>query len=72
MKERTDIITLDILSICYKLQENILEIEFYNQNIYQYFDVPFHIFESLWWADSQWDYFKKFIKWKFDSDKVRK
>ena len=43
-------------------EDNILEIEFHSNAIWQYIDVPFHIYEELMGASSHGSFFARNIK----------
>lgn len=59
-----------IASIGYDESSSTLEIEFSNNFVYQYFEVPVHIFESLMLADSHGLYFAQNIKGFYRYSKV--
>jgi hypothetical protein len=46
----------------YDDKTNTLEIEFHGGRVYQYFDVPQHVFEGLIAADSHGQFFNEQIK----------
>ena len=52
----------NIASIGYDVTSQILEIEFLNGTIYQYYDVPEILFEGLMSADSHGKYLNEYIK----------
>jgi hypothetical protein len=56
--------------IKYNENTRILEIEFKGGRLYQYFDVPFQIFEGLRSADSHGKYFNKLIKDRYHYKQV--
>jgi len=60
----------NIESIGYDSKSQSLEIEFLNGSIYQYFDVPQHVFEGLMGADSQGKYLASNIKGYYRYSKV--
>ena len=60
----------NIKSIGYDSKSQTLEIEFLNGSVYQYFDVPEHIFEELMGADSQGKYLASNIKGYYRYSKV--
>lgn len=59
---RQTVISSNIKSIGYDLKLKILEIEFREGGIYQYFNVPEFIFNNLMRASSHGSYFNKYIK----------
>ena len=60
--ERQKVSSSNISSIGYHAETQTLEIEFLNGAIYQYFDVPKHVFEELMRAPSHGQYLAKYIK----------
>ena len=60
--ERKTVQSSNIASIGYDEKSSTLEIEFLNNSIYQYFDVPEHIYKALMQADSQGQYLAQNIK----------
>lgn len=60
----------NIESIGYDSNSQTLEIEFLNGSIYQYFDVPQHIFDELMSADSHGKYLEANIKGHYKYSKV--
>ncbi len=59
-----------ILSAGYDALTSILEIEFQNGEIYQYYDVPPHVYESLLNAPSKSTYFDQRIKSDYRFEKL--
>ncbi len=57
-------------SVGYDSNQQILEIEFSNGSIYQYFDVPANIYENLLSADSHGKYFATEIKGTYRYSKI--
>lgn len=55
--ERIYVESSNIASIGYDQEMLILEVEFRNGTIYQYYDIPSYIFEGLMQADSKGKYF---------------
>jgi len=60
----------NIESIGYDSKSQTLEIEFLNGSIYQYFDVPQHIYDGLMGADSHGKYLAAIIKGHYRYSKV--
>lgn len=60
----------NIESIGYDSNSQTLEIEFLNGSIYQYFDVPQHIYDELISADSHGKYLAANIKGYYRYSKV--
>ncbi|ELS00900.1 lysyl-tRNA synthetase (class II) [Xenococcus sp. PCC 7305] len=62
--------TIAIKSFDYDSQKQILKIEFKNDSIYQYIDVPKSVFEELKIASSASKYFNNHIRDKFSCDLI--
>jgi len=60
----------NIESIGYDSKSQTLEIEFLNGSVYQYFDVPQHIYDGLISADSHGKYLAANIKGYYRYSKV--
>lgn len=60
----------NIASIGYDESSSTLEIEFLNNSIYQYFDVPQHIYQALMLADSQGQYLAQNVKGVYRYSKI--
>jgi hypothetical protein len=63
--ERTPVDSSNISSIGYDEESTTLEIEFHNGAVYQYFDVPFAVYDDLMGADSHGKYLAQNIKGKY-------
>lgn len=59
---RITVSSSNLASVGYDVTSCILEVEFNNGSIYQYFDVPSHEHEGLMNADSHGKYFDANIK----------
>lgn len=68
--ERKSVSSSNIASIGYDETSSTLEIEFLNNSIYQYFDVPQHIYNALISADSHGQYLAQNIKGVYRYSKV--
>jgi hypothetical protein len=68
--ERTPVQSSNIASIGYDENSSTLEIEFLNNTIYQYFDVPQHIYQSIMQANSHGQYLAQNIKGIYRYSKV--
>jgi hypothetical protein len=68
--ERISVESTNIESIGYDRDFQILEIEFHNGAVYQYFDVLENIYEALMGADSKGKYFSQFIKGNYRYSRV--
>lgn len=60
--DRQSVTSTDINSVGYDVENQILEIEFHNGGIYQYFGVSGNIYEELMGADSKGKYFNMHVK----------
>jgi hypothetical protein len=60
--ERQSVESSNIASIGYDAENEILEIEFNHDLIYQYFDVPENVYDELINANSHGQYFDRNIK----------
>ena len=68
--ERKPVTSSNIASIGYDENSSTLEIEFLNNSIYQYFDVPQHIYQALMQADSHGQYLAQNIKGAYRYSKI--
>lgn len=68
--ERIPVESSNIASIGYDEDTNTLEIEFHNGGVYQYFDVPFAVYDGLMEANSKGQYLAQQIKGQFRYVKV--
>lgn len=60
--KRTPVNSSNLASIGYDTSSETLEIEFLHGGVYQYYDVPLTVYESLMSASSHGTYFDKNIK----------
>lgn len=60
--ERYSVASSNIASIGYDAQSQILEVEFLNGSIYQYYGVPENIYEQLAQAGSKGRFLNAYIK----------
>lgn len=67
--EREPVGSSNLLSVGYDENSLTLEIEF-KSGIYQYYDVPQHIYEELINSNSLGSFFHRFIKSEFTCSKV--
>jgi len=67
---RQSVISSNIHSIGYDLKSQTLEIEFCSSDIYQYFNVPESVYNSLMSASSHGSYFHRHIKNKYRFIKI--
>lgn len=63
--ERTHVLSSDLKSVGYADAYQILEIEFCNNRIYQYQNVPHDVFDQLLAAESKGKFFHYLIKDKY-------
>ncbi|MCA1762425.1 MAG: KTSC domain-containing protein [Flavobacteriales bacterium] len=66
---RSPLASSNIASVGYDKERMILEVEFHNGTIYQYFDVPEKVYTGLINAPSHGAYFQYEVKDKFSSEK---
>jgi len=69
--ERIQVDSSNIISIGYDLQTNTLEVEFNSAEIYQYFNVPEHLYQNLMSASSKGQFLNDFIKFSYRYQKIR-
>ena len=60
----------NIASIGYDANSQTLEVEFLNGGVYQYFDVPQHIYNGIMSADSHGQYLAQNIKGVYRYSKI--
>lgn len=68
--ERVSVTSSNIETVGYDSDSSTLEVEFKNGAIYQYFDVPQHIYEALRDASSVGAYLASQIKGSFRFSRV--
>jgi hypothetical protein len=67
---RQPVSSSNIASIGYDANSQTLEIEFLNGGVYQYFDIPQHVYDELMNADSHGQYLAQNIKGVYRYSKV--
>lgn len=67
---RIQVESSNLNSVGYDDETNILEIEFKDNSIYQYSNVPEYIYNELLTADSKGSYLHKNIKGKFNYQRI--
>lgn len=67
---RTSVTSSNIHSIGYDPQSAVLEVEFTSGDIYQYFDVPEHLYRGLMNAASHGQFLNDYIKYSYRYQKV--
>lgn len=60
--QRVPVSSSNLASVGYVASQQVLEIEFLNRRIYQYFGVPIQIYTGLMNASSHGSYFNSMIK----------
>lgn len=68
--ERESVTSSNIASIGYDKGSETLEIEFLNGSLYQYFDIPEHVYDELMASDSHGQYLARNIKGNYRYSKV--
>ena len=68
--ERIPVTSSNIASIGFDEDSSTLEIEFHSGAVYQYFDVPFAVYDGLIEAGSQGQYLAQHIKGQYRYVKV--
>ena len=67
---RTPVTSSNINSIGYDAQSDILEVEFVSGDIYHYFNVPEHLYQSLMNAASKGQFLNENIRYGYRYQKV--
>jgi len=60
--QRTTVESRSLASVGYDEDAQTMEIEFKEGRVYQYFDVPKHVYHALMQADSRGQYFHQSIR----------
>ena len=60
--ERMNVVSSNIRSIGYDAIAMVLEVEFNNGAVYQYYNVPQYIYDGLMAADSHGRYLDQYVK----------
>lgn len=60
--KRESVESSNLASVGYDADNQILEIEFHHGGVYQYFDVPFSVYEGIKEAASKGQYLAQHIK----------
>jgi hypothetical protein len=68
--ERIQVESSNIASIGYAPHTETLEIEFLHGGLYQYYDVPKHVYDELMAADSHGRYFNAYVKPTYNFNKA--
>jgi hypothetical protein len=67
---RQSVTSSNIASIGYDERSQTLEVEFLNGGVYQYFDVPSHVYNGMMSASSHGQYLAQNIKGHYRFSKV--
>ena len=62
MKDWIDVASSNLVRCRYDEGNTLLEIEFKGGRVYQYFDVPIHVYEGLLGSHSKGEFFNEMIK----------
>ncbi len=68
--QRTSVTSTNISSIGYDPQLATLEVEFASGDVYQYFDVPEHLFQQFLHASSHGQFLNDHIRYNYRYQKV--
>lgn len=69
--DRDFVASSNLMSVGYDSDTMILEVEFRQGGLYQYFEVPVHIYDGLMGAPSKGTYFQRFVRNKYRTKKIR-
>jgi len=69
--QRTQVSSSNIQSIGYDPQSAVLEVEFISGDIYQYLNIPEHLYEQFMNASSHGQFLNNHIKYSYRYQKVR-
>lgn len=69
--ERQFVRSSNLRSVGYDESTNTLEIEFNSGSVYQYFNVPNHIYLNLMGAVSKGTYLHSYIKGRYRYERIR-
>jgi KTSC domain len=68
--DREYVISSNVRSIGYDPDSGTLEVEFLNSYVYQYYNVPTHVYEALMAASSKGQFFNSQIKGMYAFSRV--
>jgi uncharacterized protein YuzE len=68
---REEVDSSNIATVGYDTDSEILEVEFHNGGVYDYFDVPETVFNQFLEASSKGKFFHRNIKGEYKWEKVR-
>ena len=69
--DRIPVSSSNVFSIGYDPQYSTLEVEFTSAEIYQYFNVPEHLYQGLMAAPSKGQFLNDYIKFSYRYQKIR-
>ncbi|GGQ33781.1 KTSC domain-containing protein [Shewanella litoralis] len=67
--ERTPVDSSNLVSVGYDEDTSTLEVEF-NSGLYQYFDVPVHVYEELMNSDSKGSFLHRHVKNTYNYEQI--
>ena len=67
---RTPVTSSNILSVGYDSQSVILEVEFTSGDIYQYFNIPEHLYQQFMNTSSYGQFLNEYIRYNYQYQKV--
>ncbi|MBU4257283.1 KTSC domain-containing protein [Patescibacteria group bacterium] len=67
---RTQVASSNIRSIGYDPASSILEVEFTSGDVYQYFNVPKHLYQQFLHASSYGQFLNDYVKYNYRYQKV--
>jgi lysyl-tRNA synthetase class 2 len=62
----TAVDSTSLRTVGYDAERQLLQVEFHNRSIYQYFEVPATVYQELMQAPSKGAYFNRSIRPRFD------
>ncbi len=68
---RTPVTSSNIHSIGYDHQAGTLEVEFTSGDVYQYFNVPEHLYQQFFHATSPGEFLNDYLRYNYRYQKVR-
>ena len=68
---RTTVNSSNIISIGYDAPSLVLEVEFTSGDVYQYFNVPEHLYQQFLSAPSHGQFLNDYIRYNYRYQKVR-
>lgn len=69
--ERKSVSSSNISSIGYDISSKILEVEFNDGSIYEYYRVPEHVYQGIMAASSHGTYLSQNVKGNYQYKKIR-